>query len=183
MGCCSGGYQRRADGVNRRGVAGLGAVRDDCKYYQMTIVATRLEAVAPDLAAHLREAGDDALRRVAASVSEIAVKRVSLVDPRLERSLSALEGGSAGAKELASMQALVDELDEAAWDLQRRVHSGGSPESAYLEAFRKARAASAVASALDPDPHKAAIEAVYEAQAALGDVNPVRSAVLDILGR
>ena len=81
------------------------------------------------------------------------------------------------------MQALVDELDEAAWDLQRPVHSGGSPESAYLEAFRKARAASAVAFALDPDPHKAAIEAVYEAQAALGDVNPVRSAVLDILGR
>jgi hypothetical protein len=73
----------------------------------MTIVATRLDTVAPDLAAHLREASDDALRRVAASVGELAVKRVSLLDSRLDRGLAALEGGSVGAKELASMQALA----------------------------------------------------------------------------
>jgi hypothetical protein len=81
------------------------------------------------------------------------------------------------------MQALVDELDEAAWEIQERVHSGRLPKDEYLQAFRKARAASAVAFALEPDPRTAALEAVCEAQSAAGDLSPVSAVVLDILGR
>jgi hypothetical protein len=142
-----------------------------------------LDSVSPELADQLRSTGRDELRRIATAMGDLAAKEVSLSDPRLDRALAALRGGPGGGKEKVELQALVDELDEAAWQIQARVHSGQAPEDEYLKAFRKARAASAVAFALDPDPRTAATEAIYEAQAALGDVSPVRAAVLDILGR
>ncbi len=144
---------------------------------------TRLDSVSPELAERLRGTGDDALRRVAAAVGDLAVQGVLLSDPRLDRALSIIRRQAAGAKEQVELQSLVNELDEAAWEIQERVQSGGSPEEEYLQAFQKARAASAVAFALDSDPHTAAMEAAYEAQAAVGDVGPVRAVVLDILGR
>ncbi len=144
---------------------------------------TRLDSVSPELAERLRGTSEDALRRVAAAVGDLAVKRVSLADPRLERALSAVAGRRAGGDEKVELEGLVEELDEAAWEIQARVHAGQAPEDEYLRAFRKARAASSVAFALDPDPHAAAMESVYEAQAAVGDVGPVKAAVLDILGR
>ncbi len=138
----------------------------------MTAVRTRLDSVSPELAERLRGSSADALRRVAAAVGDLAVKRVSLADPRLERALSILAGRRAEGGERVELEALVEELDEAAWETQARVHAGRAPEDEYLRAFRKARAASSVAFALDPDPKAAAMEAVYEAQAAVGDVSP-----------
>jgi hypothetical protein len=139
-----------------------------------------LDSVAPELAEQLRGTSEDALRRVAATVGDLAVKRVSLTDPRLDRALSILSGRPAEGDAKRDLQGLVEELDEAAWEIQARVHSGRAPEEEYLRAFRKARAASSVAFAMDSDPQAAAMEAVYEAQAAVGDVGPVKAAVLDL---
>jgi hypothetical protein len=148
----------------------------------MMTARTRLDSVSPELADRLRGSSEDALHRVAAVVSDLAVTMGSLSDPRVDSALAVLGGGPASGEEKAELQVLVDELDEAAWEIQERVHSGRLPEHEYLQAFRKARAASAVAFALDPDPQTAAMEAVYEAQSAAGDINPVRAAVLEILG-
>ena len=76
------------------------------------------------------------------------------------------------------MQLLVDELDETAGATQARQHAGAATEDDYLRDFRKARAASAMWFALDPDPLTAAIQSAYEAYHAVAD-----SAVfLDLVG-
>ena len=109
--------------------------------------------------------------------------RAAPSDPRLERALNELERPNAQGDDGAEVQRLVDELDQIAWKVQAEVHAGRAPEEDYLEAFSSARAASAVAFALDPDPFTAAVESVYEAQSAVRDVARVRALVLDILGR
>lgn len=139
--------------------------------------------MSPELADRLRGTGEDTLRRVAATVGGLAAKSMSLTDPRLERALSELAQQRAERNGRDEVEALVQELDEQAWKIQARVHSGRLQEDEYLRAFRKARAASSVAFAMDPDPQTAAMEAVYEAQAAVGGIGPVKAAVLDILGR
>ena len=60
--------------------------------------------------------------------------------------------------------------DEVAWDIQES--DDGDDNQAYLVAFHRARAASAVAFALDPG-RSAALESIYEAQAAMGSVDAV----------
>ena len=80
-----------------------------------------------------------------------------------------------------ALKVLVDELDERAWDVQDEVDAGRAPQEAYLVAFSLARAASAVWFALDSDALQTALEAVYEAQAARGDLAGVRRRVQDLL--
>jgi hypothetical protein len=53
---------------------------------------------------------------------------------------------------------------------------GMLPEQAYLAAFARARAAASVGFALEPDALHAALESVYEAQAAVG-LEAVRVAI------
>jgi hypothetical protein len=76
---------------------------------------------------------------------------------------------------------LTEELDEIAWDAQEQAEAGVLPEQAYLAAFARARAAASVGFALEPDALHAALEAVYEAQAALADLEAVRVAVVAAL--
>lgn len=106
---------------------------------------------------------------------------VALKDPRVDRALDDLERGKVDGPHQAAMKRLTDELDEAAWNLQAKVNSGQATNESYLRSFALARAASATTFALDPDPRKAAMEAVYEAQAALADLKPVSDLVLKIL--
>jgi hypothetical protein len=54
-------------------------------------------------------------------------------------------------------------------------------DQAYSTAFRRARAALSVGFALQRDPRSAALEAVYEAQAAVADLYAVREVVNDAL--
>jgi hypothetical protein len=68
-------------------------------------------------------------------------------------------------------------LTRSAWDAQEKAEAGTVPGVTYLTAFRRARAAASVGFALDCDALNAALEAIYEAQAAVGDVNAVRAAV------
>jgi hypothetical protein len=130
----------------------------------------RLNTVAPDLVERLEGEGDPELRRLTANVVEAALREQEVRDESVERGLDGLRNGRYGdAEDRAAVKALADRLDELAWDLQDQVDAGEAEQEDYLAAFRKARAATALWFALDPDPRTAAIEAVYEAQAATDD--------------
>jgi len=70
-------------------------------------------------------------------------------------------------------------LDEEAWEIQE---SDEADSPLYLTAFQRARAASAVAFAVDPDG-VAARESIYEAQVALGSIDEARRLIDALLTR
>jgi hypothetical protein len=139
---------------------------------------SRLSSVAPDLVARLEQLLPDPLRRAAASAAILAVERTQLADQRLDAALAALHDGRFGdTAERSGVQHLTDELDQIAWDAQEKADSGLVSRQTYSAAFRRARAAASVGFALDSDALNAALEAVYEAKAAVADLDLVRSVV------
>jgi len=141
-------------------------------------MTTRLSTIAVDLVHTLEDQPPAVLRRIAVEAAMLAVTRTRLLDSRLVAPLAAMRGNQEVAPTARIQVAqLVEDLDERAWDLQDLLDSGAGSEEAYLEAFRKARAAAAVRYALDADPMTAAFESVYEAQAAVVDLGAVRMAV------
>ena len=109
------------------------------------------------------------LRRGATRAARLAMAKVGLVDPRVDVALAALDSwrtGEGPARD--AIGRLVGELDAAAAAARER------DEAAEFErAFRQARSANALWSALDADPTVAAADAAYEAYAALGDWEPL----------
>jgi hypothetical protein len=83
----------------------------------------------------------------------------------------------AAVPELSQVLALTEELDEIAWEAQDKVEAGVLPEEAYLAAFARARAAASVGFALEPDALHSALESIYEAQAAVADLEAIRVTV------
>jgi len=145
-------------------------------------MTSRLSTIAEDLAERLSRQSAGRLRRVAAAAAGLAVERTELADPRLDAALAAIRDcDPAAVAELSQVLALTEELDEIAWDAQEQAEAGVLPEQAYLAAFARARAAASVGFALGPDALHAALESVYEAQAAVGDLDAIRVAVADAL--
>jgi hypothetical protein len=141
-------------------------------------VTSRLSSVAADLVEQLEAQQPARLRQAAAGAVHLAVTRTGLAAPPLNAALAALREGRFGdSTERSAVLRLADELDEIAWDLQERSDAGTGSRDAYLAAFGRARAAAAVGFALDADTLMAALEAVYEAQAAVGDLGAIRAAV------
>lgn len=137
-------------------------------------MASRLSSVAADLSAELEHRPSTELKKVAAAAALLAVDRTNLVDPRLNGALAALRRGTPGdPNDSSAVTHVTEELDEVAWDVQERVDEGALPQQAYLEAFRRARASASVSFALDSN----ALEAVYEAQAAVSDLQAIRTAI------
>jgi hypothetical protein len=105
------------------------------------------------------------LRRGAARAARLALAEAGLRHPRVDAALAALESGRTGdGAARDSIGRLVEELDAAAWAARDR-----GDDALHLRAFRLARAANALWSALDPDPTVAAADAAYEAHAVLDD--------------
>lgn len=145
-------------------------------------MTVRLATVAPDLVQVLERKAPARLRTIAAEVSEWIVGQVALVDPRVDAALAAVREAQVGdSPERDSLKVLVDELDERAWDTQDQLEEGSATQQQYLDAFALARTASAVWFALDMDALQSALECVYEAQAATGDLAGVRRSVQDLL--
>jgi hypothetical protein len=141
-------------------------------------MTTRLTTVAPDLVGLLARQTPERQRAVAVAISAWIVDRVGLADARVDAALGQLRAPHYGSTpERDALQRLVDELDESSWQVQEQVDGGSAPPSRHLEAFALARAAAALWSALDADPTSGAVEAAYEAQAAVGDVDAVRQIV------
>jgi hypothetical protein len=141
-------------------------------------MTSRLSTIAVDLAERLSQEPPRRLRQVAAAAAGLAVERAHLADPRIDAALAAVRDDvPAATPELFQVLTLVEELDEIAWDAKDKVEAGALPRQAYLVAFAHARAAASVGFALEPDALHAALESVYEAQAAVADLESVRVAV------
>lgn len=139
---------------------------------------SRLSTIAADLAEQLNNCSTSQLRKVASSAALFAVDRTNLVDPRLDGALATIRVSAPGDRnECSNALRVTEELDERAWDIREKVDDGTLPKHAYLEAFRKARAAASVGFALELNPLQAALEAVYEAKAAVADLEAVRAAI------
>jgi hypothetical protein len=140
-------------------------------------VRSRLSTVAVDLAERLSHQPARRLRQVAVAAADLAVERTQLVDPRADAGLAAVrDEAPAAIAECSLVLSLTEELDEVAWNTRDQVEAGMLPEQAYLAAFARARAAASVGFALEPDALHAALDSVYEAQAAVG-LEAVRVAV------
>jgi len=145
-------------------------------------IPARLKLLDPMVRQALDDASEQAQRRVALTVSRLAVDRARIADPRLGAAFKRLQGGRYGdSPERSAVQALTEELDRAAWDVQDLVEGGTADESEYFAAFVKARATNAVWYAFDLDPLAAAAEATYEANAAIGDSEVVWTAIKNSL--
>jgi len=145
-------------------------------------VTERLATLAGDLVELLRRQPEHRLRSLSLRMAEVAEAHVGLGDPRLEEAIAALRAGRIGNGVMRTrLQQLTDELDEVAWDLQDRVKSGSAANEEYMKAFARARAVSAAWFALDPDPVKAAVEATYEAQAAINDLALIRREISSVI--
>lgn len=135
----------------------------------------RLETNAPDLLEALRRAGVEGQRRVAEAVAVHSIETAGVSEEDLGEAQAALREGRYGAETLLGrLDAVVDRLDEAQWDLRDRFESGEVSEEQHLAAFGRARAVNALRFALETDPLVAAAEAVYEALAATDDRDDIR---------
>jgi hypothetical protein len=145
-------------------------------------MVSRLSTTAPDVALCLEGAESHRLRQVAEVVASLAVAQSGQSDARLDDAIAMVKRGMFGdSAERTRVQLLTEELDEAQWNLQERVESSTASQEEYLEAFRRARAASTVWFALADDPFEAVLESAYEPNAAIADLNIVRQAVDAVL--
>jgi hypothetical protein len=138
----------------------------------------RLATVAPDLAVTLERQTEERQRDVAATVSSWVIDRTGLADPRVDAALARLRDRRFGATpERDVLHTRAQELDQRAWEVHAQVEEDLAPRERYLAAFALARAAQTLWFALDDDALQAVLEAVYEAQAATGDLIAVRQLV------
>lgn len=145
-------------------------------------MATRLETRSAELSQLIEAADPDPQRRIAVKVAEAALASVPIDEPELAPALADLAAGRWGGDGAQAATTLADRLDNLAWDIQDEMEEGTAEQAEYLEAFRRARAVSAVAFALDTDPQTAALEAAYEAEAATENLGLIRGIVNEILG-
>jgi hypothetical protein len=133
-------------------------------------VTWRLETVAVGLVEQLEVQPEPHLRAIAERVAVAALRAMRVSDGRIDHALAALRAGDYGdVHQRATVRALANELDEAAWDLQERLDAGEADHEDHSAAFRRTRAVMSLWFALDSDATVAAIEASYEARAATGD--------------
>jgi hypothetical protein len=132
----------------------------------------RIEAdpTASDLVHRLKACSPGVQRDFAAAVCAAALARVGVEHPALTRATAALRMHDQDAALLAEVRAVVQELDEVAWDAQdlaeaKKVEGLDAARETrdYELAFFRARAAGAVEQAF-AEPLTAAMEAAYEAQ-------------------
>jgi hypothetical protein len=99
-----------------------------------------------------------------------------LDDPLVASARDQIATGEPGMN--TRVQEVAERLDQVAWDIQDAEDEHDSER--YMAAFRRARAASAVTFALDPDSGSM-LESIYEAQAALGSIAAARRVIEPLL--
>lgn len=139
-----------------------------------------LALYSPVLAEACDKAGPAQLRAMSEVGSRLAVTEVGLGGAKVASALDALIAGRFGdGPDRKALGALVETLDEEAFDLQDAFEAGTASEESYMDAFRQARAATSLHWALHADPRRAAANALYEAIAALDErPAPLERAVL-----
>ena len=145
-------------------------------------MSVALDSALPGVAAQITAATDERQRSAALAAARMAATRSGLHEKRVESGHVAAQALRLGeSKERTELGLLTDELDEIAWRLQERVDAQQANEAEYLVAFRRARAAAALFSALDAQPLKAALDSLYEAHHAIGDEQALRALIDEVL--
>src|SRR4051794_868354 len=144
-----------------------------------------LQQSAPELGRRVATASPAELRRIAFTMAAVAVKASGLKHDVIDEILRTTEGP--GDEALCSTIAeIARDLDERYFELSETAENVGGDREIPPDvtcAFRKARAASALAAALQADPRTAAAEAAYEALAATDDANFLVIAIGELIHR
>jgi hypothetical protein len=144
----------------------------------------RLKLIAPELDTRLQQTSSTKLRAIALAVSEIAVQDISLSNPVIDAALEALRTENFGnSKLLKQLETLIEQLDDIQLDLQERVEQGEVDEAEHLAAFSRARAVNSLLFALNADPLTAATGAIYEANAAIDNLEALNKVVTEVLDK
>lgn len=139
-------------------------------------MTTRLDSADQQLAERLQGATADQQRAAAVRAALVALSSVDVSSDEVQAARAAIERGETDADLQRRLKAVAQQFDEQAFPLQEE-----QPDE-YLAVFSRARAVSALAFALDPDPQVAALEGVYEASAAFDDPDALFAAVAAELG-
>ncbi|HKE98534.1 MAG TPA: hypothetical protein VKG45_06370 [Actinomycetes bacterium] len=132
---------------------------------------SRLDGLAPELAAVLHGAPPTQLWRIVEVACSLALATAELNDPRADAAFTWLRrGGRGDSAERRSLEALAAELDRSAG----AARPPGGRDGAPGRAFAQARAATALWCALGEDPLRAALECLYEANHAGVDLDVLR---------
>jgi len=129
----------------------------------------RLSMLAPDLARSIQGLDGTRARQIARMAAALAIEGTGVTDKRVRRALELLGSTELDDAQRRDLSSLTAEFDKRYWTAGEKRDAGETSEEEYLEAFARARAVASVAMAADPDPVHAALEAAYEAHAALGD--------------
>lgn len=139
---------------------------------------SRIDTLDTALAELLRQAPASDRRAAALAICSLAAHRTELSDERVDAAKEALAAGTVGdCPQRSGVAKLSLEWDTAA----AKFAEDDDADSAYHEAFAKARAAAGFESAFHTDSYVAAGEAAYEASYAIGDARTVRVAVAKVL--
>jgi hypothetical protein len=138
-----------------------------------------LTQISPELVDQLRQSTDDTRHQLVERACLLAVQRTNVADPRLTEALDAIHSRTFGIQDLRTqVDALTQELDETAWDIQDRVDAGDASQDEYHRAFVKARAAAAIGFALDGSL-EASFDSLYEAYYAIDNRDDFLRAAAD----
>lgn len=120
-------------------------------------------AVGTELAIRLLDAPEPLQRDVTIAAAVAAIRAARLSRPLLEESVDELVRRRYGGPARDEIERLVQDLDDCAWAIQSTGAGDGADSPEYLVAFRRARAAAAVAMALGANVRTAVAETVFEA--------------------
>jgi len=114
--------------------------------------------------------GNEELRRISSAIARAVVDRAGLADPLIDEALQHLTFSAQLRPDLqARIQSLAEQLDSRYFDLQDLCERGRATDIQVSSAFAKARAATAVASALGDVASTAAADTAYEAVCGIVD--------------
>jgi hypothetical protein len=141
---------------------------------------SRLDLLSPKLVKELSQADEEKLRRIAATVCEIALLHTELENPFINYFKESMDGLPSVDRLFLQqeLERFVDQLDEIQWTLKEQVDLGTETMPNYLKAFRNARIFNALYYALDADPYIAAAESIYETFAATNDLKTLEEAII-----
>lgn len=142
------------------------------------VVVSRLDSIAPALAARFRQASADKRRQAALLACQYATTAVWLVTPEVGEALVVLQGLATATSSLRQrLEEMAVDFDDQYFRLDEQGDPANKDEA--LRLFSKARATSALAFALSGEDQLH--EALYEAVAAVNDPEELTRLVDSIL--
>jgi hypothetical protein len=130
-----------------------------------------------------KDASDTMKRVIALAACRVAVAKLIPEDTVVQQAIRALSAGKyRDRRPIESLDRHVEDLDGRYFDAQEACDAGRGDRQTVHDLFIKARAASAVSCAFNPDATLAMRLTVYEACAAVG-VEPVAAEINRVVGR